>query len=362
LFKESIVLRNEIAHILGYEDFSSYALEDKMAKNTHVVSQFLDNIRTRLTPKAQKELEYLKNLKAEECKARNIPNDGEYYFWDHRYYRRLLTEAEYEVDELKVSEYFSLESTVAGMLKIFETVMGFVFIKLDTSELKKLSPTGKAEDVLWHPDVIVYSVWNESQGDGFVGYLYMDLHPRTGKYSHECNTNFQPGFTYKDGTRHYPSTALICNFTPPTPQKPSLLKHHEVVTLFHELGHGIHSLAAKTRYSRFHGTAVAWDFVETPSKMLEHWCWTPSVLKSLSQHWSTKEQIPNELVEKLVATRNVTLAIQNLIQVHYSIFDQVCHTAKSQREVKAIETSSLFNELRVSVTMIKGLENEANRR
>ena len=352
-----------MAQLLGFQDFSSYALEGKLAKNTEVVSQFLDNLCTKLTPQAQKELKHLKKLKAEECKACSIPDDGEYYFWDHRYYRRLLTETEYEVDELKVSEYFSLDNTVAGMLRIFETVMGFVFIQLNTTELPKLSPTGKAEDVVWHSDVIVYSVWDdESEGHGFVGYLFMDLHPRTGKYSHECNTNFQPGFTYKDGTRHYPSTALICSFTPPTPQKPSLLKHHEVVTLFHELGHGIHSLAAKTRYSRNHGTAVAWDFVEAPSQMLENWCWTPSVLKSLSMHWSTEEQIPDELVQKLVATRKVTMAIQHLIQLHYSLFDQVCHTTKTQSEAKAIETSSLFNELRVAVTMMKGLENESNKR
>lgn len=357
-----------MARLLGYKNYSSLTLIDRMAKSTHVVTQFLDDLRLRLTPEAQKELDHLKNLKAKDCKIYNIPNDHNYYQWDHKYYTRLLTETEYQVDELQVSEYFPLDATIAGMLNIFTSVMGFIFIKLDIPMQAKLSPTGKAEDVTWHPDVIIYSVWNDnsdedSEGDSFIGYLYMDLHPRLGKYGHACNTNFQPGFSLQGGTRHYPATALICNFSPPTIQQPiSLLKHHEVVTLFHELGHAMHSLAAKTLYGRFHGTAVAWDFVEAPSQMLELWCWTPTVLKSLSQHWSTKEQIPDDLVQKLVSTEKINMAITNLIQVHYSLFDMACHNTETQNEVEAIDPSSLFNKYRVSVTLIKGLESEAKTR
>lgn len=338
-------------------------LVDKMAKNLDTVKGFLDNLRPQLTPIARKELEYLKQLKSQDCQLHGIPNDGNYYMWDHKYYTRLLTETEYQVDELEVSQYLPLEAMVAKMLNIFETVMGLVFVELDNDAKAKLSPTGRAEDIVWHEDNIVFSVWNdESEGDEFIGYLYMDLHPRQHKYTHVCNTNFQPGFTLKDGTRHYPSTALICNFSPSTPEKPSLLKHHEAVNLFHELGHGMHSLASKTRYSKFHGTAVAWDFVEAPSQMLENWCWSPSVLKSISQHWQTKEQMPDALIEKLVSTRRINVAIENLIQIHYSLFDMTCHATESRDEVMAIEPSSLFNGLRVSITSISGLELETKRR
>lgn len=215
---------------------------------------------------------------------------------------------------------------------------------------------GKPEDVVWHEDNIIYSVWDED-GTSFLGYLYMDLHPREGKYSHCCNTNFQPGFTRSDGSRQHPVTALICNFSPPTNPKPSLLKHHEVVTLFHELGHGIHSLAAKTKYARFHGTAVEWDFVEAPSQMLESWCWLPSVLKSLSSHWETGEEIPEDLVQRLVATENVNQAIDRLIDLHYSLFGYACHSPTTQEDVAKIDSCKLFNTIRESTTMMSGLEN-----
>lgn len=311
-----------------------------------------------LNPLAERELARLKELKDREFASCGLENDGKFYIWDHKYYARLLFETEYQVDEQKVSEYFSLDSTVDGMLRIFESVMGFVFIQLDTEAKASLSPTGRAEDVVWHEDNIIYSVWDEEQqGGSFLGYLYMDLHPRPGKYSHCCNTNFQPGFTRSDGTRQHPITALICNFTPPQADKPSLLKHQDVITLFHELGHGIHSLAAKTKYARFHGTAVEWDFVEAPSQMLEEWCWSPSVLKLLSSHWETGRQIPDGLVQRLVATEKVNQAIDHLIQVHYSLFDYACHSPTSQEEVAAIDPCSLFNTMRESTTMMSGLEN-----
>ncbi|OAQ58339.1 metallopeptidase MepB [Pochonia chlamydosporia 170] len=359
IFKKAIVLRHEAARLLGFKNHVDFKLQDRMAKSEVAVLGFLTDLQSRLTSAAQKELDHLKDIKAEDCKAKNLPNDGNYYLWDHRYYDRLMLEKEYSINELQIAEYFSLDITLAKLLNIFETLLGFVFIKLDDDELAKLSPTGKAGDVKWHVDNIVYSVWNdESEGDEFVGYLYMDLHPRQGKYSHAANTNLEPGFTLRDGTRHYPATALICNFSEPTRHKPSLLKHHEVVTLFHELGHGIHNLASRTLYTRFHGTATARDFVEAPSQMLENWCWIPSVAKSLSQHWRTKEQIPDSLAERLVSTRDVNSAMYNLGQVHFAMFDMICHSPKSDDEVMAIDPSVLFNNLRASITLVQGLEDQ----
>jgi len=179
-----------------------------------------------------------------------------------RYYDRLLLEQKYQLDAQKIAEYFPLDHTINGMLKIFESLFGLEFVQV----------TDDGKNV-WHEDTKQYRVYNEKPSDGseqtFVGWLYLDLHPREGKYGHAANFNLQPGFTGKDGKRHYPATALVCNFSKPTPTKPSLLKHDEVVTLFHELGHGIHDLVAITHYSRFHGTNVVRDFVEAPSQMLE---------------------------------------------------------------------------------------------
>jgi metallopeptidase MepB len=200
-------------------------------------------------------------------------------------------------------------------------------------------------------------VWDdEGEGGDFVGYLYLDLHPRPGKYGHAANFSLQPGYLYPNGTRRYPATALVCNFSKPTATKPSLLKHDEVVTLFHELGHGIHDLAGRTKYSRFHGTSVVRDFVEAPSQMLENWCWTKEQLKNLSKHYKTSEPIPDELVDLQISAKHVNDALFNLRQLHFGIFDMTVHSPKSHAEAEAFELSKLYNELRFQISGVKGPE------
>lgn len=358
LFKEAIVLRDEAARLLGYPDHASFRIEDKMAKTSKVVNDFLGDLRERLTAGGEKERQHLLELKKADLEARGEPFDGKFYLWDNRFYDRIMVEQEYSIDENKIAEFFPLQQTVSGMLNIFQQIFGFVFVELNAEDRAKVSPTGKAEDIVWHEDVIMFSVWDDqSEGGEFVGYLYLDMHPRPGKYGHAANFNIQPGFVSKDGSsRWYPATALVCNFSKPTPKKPSLLKHDEVVTLFHELGHGIHDLAARVKYSRFHGTSTVRDFVEAPSQMLENWCWTPSQIKSLSGHYETGEKIPEELVQKLVATKHVNGALFNLRQLHFGIFDMAVHSGKSHEDVEKLDTSKLYNELRTELVGFSGPE------
>ncbi|GAB1319575.1 metalloendopeptidase [Madurella fahalii] len=357
LFKEAILLRDEAARLLGYPDHASFRIEEKMAKTPKTVLGFLEDLKKRLAAGGVKEIEHLLALKKKDHEARNLPFDGNYYLWDHRYYDRMMVEQEYSIDENAIAEYFPLKSTVAGMLRIFEELFGLVFVELTPEDRKRISPTGKAEDIAWHEDVIIFSVWDDAgEGGGFVGYLYLDLHPRPGKYGHAANFSLQPGFLKPDGTRRYPATALVCNFSKPTAKKPSLLKHDEVVTLFHELGHGIHDLAGRTRYARYHGTSTVRDFVEAPSQMLENWCWTPSQLKSLSSHYETGNPIPDGLIEKLIATKHVNDALFNLRQLHFGLFDMTVHTPKSHSELEELDVSKLYNDLRVEISQIKGPE------
>ncbi|OTB12681.1 hypothetical protein K445DRAFT_320818 [Daldinia sp. EC12] len=357
LFREAVLLRDEGARLLGYPNHAAFRIEDKMAKEPPTVNTFLADLRKRLAPGGEKEKDHLLELKKKDEESRGLKPDGNYYLWDHRFYDRMMVEQEYNIDETKIAEYFPLQSTVRGMLHIFEELFGLVFVELDASERKRLSPTGKAEDIAWHEDVILFSVWDDdSEGDGFVGYLYLDLHPRQGKYGHAANFNLQPGFRQKDGTRRYPATALVCNFSKPTESKPSLLKHDEVVTLFHELGHGIHDLAGRTTYSRFHGTATVRDFVEAPSQMLENWCWTPSQLKALSNHYKTGEKIPDELIEKQISTKHVNDALFNLRQLHFGIFDMTVHSPATHEELEKIDFSVLYNDLRTQIAGLKGPE------
>ncbi|KAI1802064.1 Metalloprotease [Daldinia bambusicola] len=357
LFREAVLLRDEGARLLGYPNHAAFRIEDKMAKEPATVNTFLADLRKRLAPGGEKEKDHLLELKKKDEESRGLKPDGNYYLWDHRFYDRMMVEQEYNIDEVKIAEYFPLQSTVRGMLHIFEELFGLVFVELDASERKRLSPTGKAEDIAWHEDVILFSVWDDSsEGDGFVGYLYLDLHPRPGKYGHAANFNLQPGFLNKDGTRRYPATALVCNFSKPTESKPSLLKHDEVVTLFHELGHGIHDLSGRTTYSRFHGTSTVRDFVEAPSQMLENWCWTPSQLKSLSNHYKTGEKIPDDLIEKQISTKHVNDALFNLRQLHFGIFDMTVHSPATHEELEKIDFSALYNDLRTQIAGLKGPE------
>lgn len=334
-----------------------------MAKSTSVVNSFLSDLRTRLAPGGVKEKAHLLEIKKEDEESRGLKPDGNYYLWDHRFYDRMMVEKEYSIDENKIAEYFPLQSTVQGMLKIFEELFGLVFVELDAEERKRLSPTGKAEDIAWHEDVILFSVWDDSsEGDGFVGYLYLDLHPRQGKYGHAANFNLQPGFLQKDGSRRFPATALVCNFSKPSPKKPSLLKHEEVVTLFHELGHGIHDLSGRTKYSRFHGTSTVRDFVEAPSQMLENWCWTPSQLRSLSKHYESGESIPDDLIEKIISVKHVNDAMFNLRQLHFGIFDMTVHTPATHEELETLDASTLYNNLREEICGLKGPESPSGER
>ncbi|KAK4152326.1 hypothetical protein C8A00DRAFT_44586 [Chaetomidium leptoderma] len=357
LFREALLLRDEAARLLGYPDHASFRIEEKMAKTPKTVLDFLEDLKARLAAGGVKEIDHLLALKKKDHESRNLPFDGNYYLWDHRFYDRMMIEQEYSIDENAIAEYFPLKSTVAGMLRIFEELFGLVFVELTPEDRKRISSTGKAEDIAWHDDVIIFSVWDDSsEGGGFVGYLYLDLHPRPGKYGHAANFSLSPGFLKADGTRRYPATALVCNFSKPTAKKPSLLKHDEVVTLFHELGHGIHDLSGRTRFARYHGTSTVRDFVEAPSQMLENWCWTPSQLKSLSNHYESGNPIPDDLIEKLIATKHVNDGLFNLRQLHFGLFDMTVHTPKTHEELEKMDVSKLYNDLRVQISQIKGPE------
>ena len=379
LFKEAITLRDEAARLLGYPNHAAFKIEDKMAKTPDFVDNFLGDLRKRLTPGGDKERKALAAFKEKDLKSRQAEYDGHYYLWDQRFYDRMMLEKDYALDQERLAEYFPLQNCIRGMLEIFEHLFGLVFVEIIGEDRKSISTSGKPEDITWHSDVQIFSVWDdEKEGSSFVGYLYLDLHPREGKYGHAANFNIQPGFINENGTRHYPCTALVCNFSKPTPKKPSLLKHDEVVTLFHELGHGIHDLVGRTTYSRFHGTEVVRDFVEAPSQMLENWCWTPSQLKALSHHYSSLSreyedawrasspenkdavkpdpQLPDRLIETLIKTKHVNDAMFNLRQLHFGIFDMTVHEPKDHAAVEALKPSELYNKLRKEITGLEGPE------
>jgi metallopeptidase MepB len=379
LFREAVLLRDEAARLLGYPNHAAFRIEDKMAKTPKTVDDFLGDLRARLSDGGISEINTLKEMKKEDLESRGEKYDGRYYLWDHRFYDRMMEEKDYSLDQQLIAEYFPLQTTIEGMLKIFEELFGLVFVEITGSDRDEISPSGKGGDIVWHDEVQVFSVWDdEGEGSGFVGYLYLDLFPRQGKYGHAANFNLQPGFITENGTRRYPATALVCNFSKPTAKKPSLLKHDEVTTLFHELGHGIHDLVSRTIYSRFHGTSTVRDFVEAPSQMLENWCWTPSQLKSLSHHYSSlsneyleawreqagpgdgsktpEEKIPDTLIENLIKAKNLNGALFNLRQLHFGLFDMFIHEPASHTALEEVKFSEKYNGLRKEICHLDGPE------
>ncbi|KAK9331161.1 hypothetical protein V1520DRAFT_338453 [Lipomyces starkeyi] len=339
LLIQAVKLRADIAAILGYKTHAAYVLEERMAKSPESVITFLNDLREKLAGAGKTEIAKLLKLKAKDLEAFGLPRDDSFNVWDYRYYDRLLLETEYEVDAQKIAEYFPMQSTVEKMLGIFETLFSLKFVEV----------TGDERSV-WHEDCKQFAVWKDDSGeDEFVGWLYFDLHPREGKYGHAANFNLSPGYTDKDGKRVYPVTALVCNFSKPSANKPSLLKHDEVVTFFHELGHGIHDLVSVTKFGRFHGTSVARDFVEAPSQMLEYWCWQKDELKNLSSHYlEPSKTIDDDLIEKIVKSKHVNGGLFNLRQLHFAMFDMTLHTSDG-----SIDVTKAWNEMREDISLMQ---------
>lgn len=352
---EALKLRQECAQILGYTDHAQFRLEDKMAKSPAAVRTFLDDLRNKLTPFAQKEIAKLRALKAEDL-GKTL-EEVELRSWDYQFYTRILLEREYALNEELVREYFSLTRVIAEMLKIFEQVLGLKFRQV---------PDAFQRGLVWHEDVTLWEVWNSPEAlaafpedSEFVGHFYLDLFPRPGKYTHAACWDLQPGNVLYDGkTRQFPVAGMVANFTKPTGEKPSLLKHDEVVTLFHELGHAMHDMCARVRLSRFHGTSVEGDFVEAPSQMLENWCWNEEMLVRLSSHYlRSQEHLPADLVSALVRTKNLNAGLLNLRQIFFATWDLVIHGDATGRFYPVGAVDSEYERLRQEIALIPQPQN-----
>lgn len=332
LLEKAIRLRFECAQLLGYSTHADFVLEDRLAKTKDAVLKFEKDLRTRLIPLGQKEFDLLKQLKKSETESDSFRT------WDFQYYSRIIKERDYSVDEEQLKQYFSLDSVMDEMLKLYEEVLGLKFV-VDPNEHK------------WHKDVTAVKVYD---GEQLMGLLYLDLYPRDGKYSHAACFQLAPGHVKEDGSVQLPTSAIVANFTKPTETKPSLLKHDEVVTLFHELGHAMHDMCAKVTYSRFHGTNVETDFVEAPSQMLENWCWDKATLKRLSRHYQTGKPLPETLIDNLIKTKNFNAGYFNLRQVFFGLFDMTIHGITDASGLPNGESiNSLYARLRKEITMLE---------
>ncbi|KAG9227507.1 metalloendopeptidase [Pleurotus ostreatus] len=337
LLDKALELRRKIAALLGYDTWADYITEVKMIKNAKGVFDFLDDLENKLRPVGLKEREILLELKKKEHEEKGYPFDGQFYLWDYRYYDRLYIEKSLDLDDSLVKEYFPVSVVVPTILDIYQNLLGVRFEEIKGSSI-------------WHPDVQHFAVWKKDAKDesGFVGYCYLDLFPREAKYSHAAVWPLLSGHTLPDGKRSYPLTAMVANLAKSTPDKPALMRHDDVVTFFHEMGHVFHGLLSNTKYARFHGTSVARDFVEAPSQMLENWCWEPKVLEQMSSHYESKKPLSPELIEKIIKSRYVNVGLFYLRQLFFAKFDIKVHTDK-----ESADYSALWNSLREKISLVK---------
>jgi Zn-dependent oligopeptidase len=247
--------------------------------------------------------------------------DRQVQVWDWNYYDTQIRKTEYGVDPMEVAEYLPLQQVLDGMFELTSDVFGLVYRPVE-------APT-------WHPDVLVYEV-TDLDTDAVIGHFYLDLFPRQGKFTHAAVFPGVPGKKLADGSYQTPIAAMVCNFTKPTEETPSLLQHSEVETLFHEFGHVLHDLVAHCELARFSGAYTVWDFVEAPSQIMEHWTWKPEVLTRFARHHETGEPIPAALVEGLVAARQLNDAMWHLRQIQFGLLDQALHGPEEEKDLDAI--------------------------
>jgi peptidyl-dipeptidase Dcp len=318
--KKIISFRHERANLLGYETHAHFVLEERMSQNPTKVLTFLNDILQKAKPAAKKEFEELAAF------AKELDGIEQLEKWDSAYYSEKLKQKLFNLDDEILKPYFKLENVLNGAFTIAEKLFGITFNEV--FDIDK-----------YHSDVQTFEVLDENKT--LVAIFYTDFFPRKGKRNGAWMTSFKPQYI-KEGTNERPHVSNVCNFTPPTATKPSLLTFNEVTTLFHEFGHGLHGMLANTTYPSLSGTSVFWDFVELPSQVMENWCYEPEALALFAKHYETGEIIPQEYVEKIKESASFLEGMATLRQLSFGLLDMEYH-GKNQpiEDVKEFEKHAM---------------------
>ena len=328
LIDEILALRYESAKLLGFNHFTEMSLVTKMAKSNEEVVSFLMDLANKAKPFALKDMEELsafsKTLGIEKLEA-----------WDIAYVSEKLRQAKYSFSENEVKQYFPEHRVLKGLFKVVETIFKLKIIKTDT-------PT-------WHKDVSFYSIKND--GDELVGQFYFDLyarnHKRGGAWMDEAISRYKNSFESS-----HPVAFLTCNFSSPSENKPALFSHDDVITLFHEFGHGLHHMLTKVdEYSISGIKGVEWDAVELPSQFMENFCWEWDVVKHMTEHVDNKSPLPEALFKKMIEAKNFQSGMQTLRQIEFSLFDIRLHTQYSDQN--KINSLKLLETIRDEIAVVR---------
>ena len=323
---EILRYRQELAELLGFANYAEYSLARKMAESPEKVVTFLQDLVQRSKPQAEKELAELKTF------ARDEFGVTELEAWDIGYYGEKLRQQRYTISQEELRPWFPAEKAIAGMFTVVNRLFGVEFEAVTDVDT-------------WHKDVRFFNITRNGE---VIGRFYLDLfareHKRGGAWMDVCRSRWQ-----RDGKLQLPVAYLTCNFTPPVGDKPALLTHNEVVTLFHEFGHGLHHMLTKVDYAAVSGiSGVAWDAVELPSQFMENWCWEKEGLAIISGHYETGEPLPEAMLNKLLAAKNFQSAMAMVRQLEFSLFDFKLH--KEYRE--DIDVRALLDDVRQQVSVV----------
>ena len=304
--KRLINVRREIAQLLGYGTYAEYVLKHRMASNTANVYKLLDDLIDAYKPTA------IEEQKAVEAKAKAM--EGEDFIirpWDFGYYSHKLQMEKYNLDAEMLRPYFQLDKVIQGVFGLATKLYGITF-----KENKDIP--------VYHPDVKAYEVFDK---DGsYLAVFYADFYPREGKQGGAWMTEFQGQYINKEGENTRPHVSVVMNFTKPTAQKPALLTLGEVETFLHEFGHSLHGMLSNCRFESLSGTNVWWDFVEMPSQFMENYAIEKDFLRTFAIHYQTGEPLPDELIERIVRSRNFNVATACLRQVSFGLLDMAYYT------------------------------------
>ena len=307
--KRIVNLRREIAQLLGNDTYADYVLKHRMASNTQNVYKLLNDLIDAYKPTAEKEVEEIREL-AHKLEGDDFTVEP----WDFSYYSHKLQMERYNLDAEMLRPYFELKNVIKGVFGLATTLYGITFKE-------------NTDIPVYHPDVKAYEVFDR---DGsYLAVLYADFYPRKGKQGGAWMTEFQGQWIDRKGNNVRPHVSVVMNFTKPTAEKPALLTLGEVETFLHEFGHSLHGMFANTRFESLSGTNVWWDFVELPSQFMENYAVEKDFLRTFAFHYKTGEPIPDELIERIVKSRNFMAAYGCLRQVSFGLLDMAYYTKQT---------------------------------
>ncbi|MEJ2530118.1 MAG: M3 family metallopeptidase [Gammaproteobacteria bacterium] len=329
IMDQILALRHEQAQLLGFDNYVQRSLARKMARSYQEVMDFLTDLATRSRPKAQAELDELRQYTRDEFGVTQLEA------WDIGFYSEKLRQQRYSITQEEIKPYLPETRVIPGMFAVINRLYG-----MEISEISGVE--------CWHPDVRFYEIRDR---DGELrGQFYLDLYARPHKRGGAWMDEYVGRFVTQEHTQ-IPVAYLTCNFSPPVGDKPALFTHEEVETLFHEFGHGLHHMLTKIDYPSVSGiSGVAWDAVELPSQFMENWCWEREAIDLFSGHYQSGKPIPDEMFNRMLAAKNFQAGMQMVRQLEFSIFDMRIHGGLSP--VQAGGIYEILDQVRAEVAVV----------